>query len=282
MKAAKDTASSNATPSWENPLIPNKRLRQIYAAMVELRLLEEHISKPQRKKSAASLHRGAEACLVSTVLSLLPGDLTSESSPGLVIEFLRGTKLDKLLHRTSGSRTSGSAISASSELPPIEDTIARLHLSVGAALASKKRSSLVVAYVDAGALTYPQWKPVLKLAASRSAPILFIVLLRSEKSSKPGQLSLIATACGVPGIPVDASDPIALYRVAQESLLRIRSGGGPVLMECIPFQIPGKRAESTDPIFRMQQLLLPRGIATEAWFEEISKRFANRLKTQAG
>ena len=168
---------------------------------------------------------------------------------------------------------------SSTELPTVEDTTDRLHLVLGAAiaLASRKKSLLAVAYVHAGDLNLPQWKPFLKLAASHTAPILFVVLPGSDKPSKPGQLSLAATSCGVPGIPVDASDPIALYRVAQESLLRIRAGGGPVLMECIPFRIAGETTESTDPIHRMQQLLLPRGIATEAWFEEVANRFGTRL-----
>jgi TPP-dependent pyruvate/acetoin dehydrogenase alpha subunit len=77
---------------------------------------------------------------------------------------------------------------------------------------------------------------------------------------------------------VDAADPVALYRVAQESMLRARAGGGPVLMECIPFQLPGKRTESADPILTMRQFMLPRGVATEAWFQSVSNRFAARLK----
>ena len=143
---------------------------------------------------------------------------------------------------------------------------------------SPKKGSLTVAYANAGDLSLSQWKPLLKLAASSTAPILFVLLPRPGKSARPGQLSLAADACAAPGIPVDASDPIALYRVAQESMLRIRAGGGPVLMECIPFQVPDEPSEPTDPILRMQQLLLPRGVATEVWFEEVAARFASRLK----
>jgi TPP-dependent pyruvate/acetoin dehydrogenase alpha subunit len=280
--AVKSTAAPVAEPttSWENPLIPNKKLRELYAAMVELRLLEEQIATIQRRRKFSEqfhLHHGEEACLVSTALSLNTGDVTSESSTGIAASFLRGAKLNDVLSRTATSAR------PPNELPPLADTSSRLHLAIGAAVAlsSKKKSSLAVAYVHAEDLPLQQWKPTLKLAATSIAPVLFVVLTHPEKASKPGQLSLTSTACGVPGIPVDTADPIALYRVAQESILRIRAGGGPVLMECIPFQLPGKAAEPTDPILRMQQLLLPRGIAAEVWFDEVASRFAARLKADA-
>jgi len=274
--AVKSTAAPVAEPttSWENPLIPNKKLRELYAAMVELRLLEEHLGNRQRRKSPVHLHRGEEGCLVSTVLSLNPGDLTSESSTGIAIEFLRGAKLKEVLGRTAKS-----AKRSPTELPAAGDIAARLHVAIGAAiaLAALRKGALAVAYIPAGDLGFKQWKPILKLAAAHAAPILFVVL-PARASSKPGQLSLVASACGVPGIPVDAADPVALYRVAQESMLRARAGGGPVLMECIPFQLPGKRADDADPIQTMQQFMLPRGVATEAWFQGVASRFAARLK----
>jgi TPP-dependent pyruvate/acetoin dehydrogenase alpha subunit len=277
--AVKSTAAPAAEPttSWENPLIPNKRLRELYAAMVELRLLEQHIGKLQRSLRSSArlyLHPGEEGCLVSTVLSLNPGDLTSEPSAGIAIRFLRGAGLGTLF-----ALKASPAKDVPGEIPAIADTAARLHVAIGAALAlaARKKGSLAVAYVHAGDLTSPHWKPILKLAAANAAPVLFVVL-PSEDAAKPGQLSLASTACGVPGIPVDAADPVALYRVAQESMHRARAGGGPVLMECIPFQLPGKPAPPADPILTMQQFLLPRGIANEAWFQNVADRFAARLK----
>ncbi len=263
------SAAETSTP-WENPLIPNKKLRELYAAMVELRLLEAHFNKPRRgRKSAirpASTH-GEEGCRASTILSLKLGDLTSEPVPGIATPFLRGAKLATLL--ATGP--------AKPNLPPATDPTTRLHLAIGAALtlASQKRGSLVAAYIYPGELGLREWNPILRLASAHTAPILFVVL-PSAATRADGQLSLASTACGVPGIPVDAADPVALYRVAQESTLRIRSGG-PVLMECIPFHIPGRPPEQADPIHTMQQFLLPRGIATNDWFQSVADRFRTRL-----
>ena len=33
----------------ENPLIPNKKLRQMFVAMTEMKMLDEHIAELQRK-----------------------------------------------------------------------------------------------------------------------------------------------------------------------------------------------------------------------------------------
>jgi len=264
--ARKPTAAPATATAWENPLIPSRKLREIYTAMVELRLLEESIAKRRRGPRRKQVH-GEEGCRASTILSLKPGDLTSEPAPGIATSFLRGAKLAELLN---------SAVPKAA-LAPGGDPETRLHLAIGASLslASLKKGSLVAVYVYPGELSQREWKPILRLAAAHTAPIFIVVL--PGPSPTPGQLSLTSTASGVPGIPVDDADPVALYRVAQESILRIRSGGGPVLMESIPFRIPGRPAEPADPILTMRQFMLSRGIVTDPWFEKIALRFARRL-----
>ena len=149
----------------------------------------------------------------------------------------------------------------------------------------KQRHLLTVAYVDRGELSLPEWKPILRFAGAHALPTIFVVqgaAAGNRTAARPGQLSLASSACGVPGIPVDAADPVALYRVAQESMLRARAGGGPVLMECIPFQIAGKKSAAADPIATMKQFLLQRKIVSEAWCGEVAARFQNRMKTAGG
>ena len=278
MKSAKIPA---VEVPWENPLIPNKRLRELYTAMAELRLLEEHVATLQRHvKPAASLqfNPGEAAIRVSSALSLLAGDVTSDPAPGIATRFLRGAKLDEVLQ--SAQLTAGTAPLASTELPFAIDPERRLLLAIGAALAlaSKKRGALVLASIYPGELTLPEWKPIFRLASAHAAPILFVALPSFGASPKAGKLAECSTSAGVPGIPVDAVDAVALYRVVQESMVRVRAGGGPVLMECIPFQIPGQDAQPTDPVFAMRASLTHRRIADDAWFNSIDSRFTARLK----
>ena len=75
------------TEPQENPLVNNKKLRQMYLAMIEARMLDEHIAKLQRKaKTRINSTRGQEACRVSTAIELVEGDLVSDSQAGVVMD----------------------------------------------------------------------------------------------------------------------------------------------------------------------------------------------------
>jgi TPP-dependent pyruvate/acetoin dehydrogenase alpha subunit len=280
LKSAEKKDATIANVPWENPLIPNKRLRELYTSMVELRLLNDHallLQSLPKAKSHFQLFPGEEACRVSTMLSLLPGDLTSDATAGVATNFLRGTKLDTVLRDL---KTSDGSKPSPLELPLALDTERRLLLAIGAALALavKKRGPIVLAYIYPGELTLPEWKPLFRLAASHSAPIIFVALSGPSSTAKPGKLAELSSASGAPGIPVDAADAVALYRVVQESMVRVRAGGGPVVMECIPFQLPGQKSLAADPILNMRAFLIQRKIADDAWFNSIESRFASRLK----
>jgi len=90
---------SETTPH-ENPLVPNKKLRQIYTTMVQARLLNEHISKQQRKaktRRRLSSTLGEEACRVATAIELKQGDFVSDSQISATMDLLFGATLTPLL-----------------------------------------------------------------------------------------------------------------------------------------------------------------------------------------
>ena len=90
----------------ENPLVPNAKLRQIYLAMAEARVLDEALAKVQRRGKGRRLEstRGQEACRVSTAIDLGAGDLVSDSQVGVVMDLIAGAKAGSLF-RTCGSDT---------------------------------------------------------------------------------------------------------------------------------------------------------------------------------
>jgi TPP-dependent pyruvate/acetoin dehydrogenase alpha subunit len=295
---SKELRAQVATAAWENPLIPNKKLRALYTAMVELRLLEAFVNDRQKKaktKPAGRLHTapGEEACLVSTLIDLEPDDLTSDAHAGVATEFLRGAKLPHLLRHADARNPGAHKTSAPSaqrdgrrdlHLPFFEGTLQRLHLAAGAALALKVANSgkLVVAYARPNQLELPDWRQVLRIAGEQSLPLIMVALPQpAQDNAAIGRLSRLATDCGVPGIVVDAADPVALYRVAQESTQRARANGGAVLMECTAFPLAAKLKQPTDPIETMRQFLLSRQVVTEAWMNQVSYRFRHRLEDAA-
>ncbi len=270
------------TEPYENPLVNNKKLRQMYLAMVEARILDEHVAKSQRraKTRLASTH-GQEACRVSTAIELGPGDLVSDSQQSVVMDHILGAAAGLVLKRLSSlvSRKETAEIAGTRQLPWIEDAGDRLSLAVGAALAfkSQKQTNLVVAYVLRSEAGGGKWRRLLTLSAQLELPIIFVVLpgATGKKKTVPvGHISTKTRACGVPGIPVDASDAVALYRVAQESIGRVRGGGGAVVIECVTYPVHGK---VLDPVEQMKSFVLAKKACTAAWMKHAGDSFRKRV-----
>ncbi len=55
---------------------------------------------------------------------------------------------------------------------------------------------------------------------------MVFVVLPARGAKRAGGVTALALECGVPAIPVDADDAVAIFRVAQESIGRARIGGG--------------------------------------------------------
>ncbi len=281
------------TEVHENPLVPNRRLREMYVAMVEARLLDEHLLKhtPQNKspRKLPSIH-GQEACRVSTAIDLQPGDLISDTQPGLISHLLAGVTVERLLRGMSkeavrGRQSTGQSIknlpSVMAWMKPEDD---RLRLAMGAALLLKiqKRTNLVVAYTRRGETRRGEWRAILEIASSLELPILFVVLPSSVAgANKDGRTPppLGTKLGGVPAIAADSGDAVALYRVAQEAFGRIRGGGGPALVDCVLFSPKRKRSPApADPVLQMKTFLLARSIATQSWLDQVEKRMQKRIE----
>lgn len=283
--------------SYENPLVPNKKLLQMYGVMADARALDEHIQGLQKGAKARrrlDSTRGQEACRVSTALELLPGDLVSDSQAGVVMDLISGAQskaqIDSLLGRVAEfheGKIDGAKLAREGALarvlPWVEDVGNRLSMAMGAALSFKtlKRGSLVVAYVGHDELGKKEWRQVLETASKLELPMIFVVLPGGGKDQGGvRQLSAKARGWGMPGMPVDANDAVALYRVTQESLGRIRGGGGPVLIECKGYRLERARKSSTDdPLAQMKSFLLGRKVCTEAWLEKAGERLRTRISS---
>jgi TPP-dependent pyruvate/acetoin dehydrogenase alpha subunit len=275
----------------ENPLVPNTQLRQMYMAMAEARVLDEHIAKLQKtvkgRRRLESTH-GQEACRVSTAIDLGPGDLVSDSQVGVVMDLIAGAKVSSLLKRVaeihSGKKIKGAKLGETSVrvLPWVEEAGERLRMAMGAALSFKTlgRANVVVAYVRHGEVGKGVWRKVLALAGKLELPVIFVILpaVKGEKRDGVANLSAKTARWGVPGIPVDAGDAVALYRVAQESLGRTRVGDGPVLIECAAYRVEGSGGDTAgDPLVQMEEFLLGHRVCTKAWLEGASDRLRRRI-----
>ena len=277
----------------ENPLVPNAKLRQIYLAMAEARVLDEAVAKVQRRGKGGRLEstRGQEACRVSTAIDLVAGDLVSDSQVGVVMDLIAGAKAGFLLERVDAIRrekTATGAVRAAGlsgissgisprVLPWVDDAEERLSLAMGAALGFKTaaQKNVVVVYVRHGEIAQKVWRRLLGLASKLELAVIFVILPPGGRGRGTVRPSAKSARWGVPGIPVDAGDAVALYRVAQESLGRTRGGDGPVLIECVEFGAGSKGP--VDPLVAMGDFLLGRRVCTTAWLKGASSGLRRRI-----
>jgi hypothetical protein len=197
-------------------------LRRLYAELQRL--------GPGTRQSGQHGASGREAMLAGALFDLGAGDLAS---------FAFGD--------AAGERAGDRACDV---LPAIEDDALRLAMATGAAVAGSVRNGrgVVVAFA-AGELP----KPVLRFAGEQQAPIVFVSELQKARANADGN--------GFPAIPVDLDDAVAIYRVAHESIVRARQGGGPTRIDCVPYWIEGQRApERRDPVAAMKAYLRAKGV----------------------
>ncbi len=275
----------------ENPLVPNAKLRQMYTTMLEARTLEEALAKRLAVKGnrRRATIRGQEAVRASTAIDLGADDLVSDGAAtggmGVILGGDAGSLLRGLSRAKEKSEKALRRAGVTRLLRSIEDAEERLRLAVGAALALKTqgRSGVVVAYAGRGEVSPAAWSRILGAAAKFDLPVIFVVLPRAgaaKKGDETAELCGVASKAGVPGMPVDACDAVALYRVMQESLGRTRGGDGPVLVESVVWRPQGKRGGADDPLEHLRESLLQRRICTPAWFDNARKAASGKLRAK--
>ncbi len=276
------TAKKNSSPKpllapqkplepGENPLVPHETLRQMYLKMLHARLLTKHLAGKAKTRLPASVH-GQEACRASVAQGLVQGDLVADSQPGPLMSLMLGAKPSGLLQKKP-------VTPPSSLLPFLDAADDRLNATLGAAFALKHlgRAGVAVVFVEQDEAGSKLWRRSLTVAAQQELPVLFIALAGARHDGR-ARLTAVAHASGSAGIAVDAADAIAFYRVVQESMIRLRTSGGPVLIEAIAFRPDTKsKTLSPDPVAVMRQCLIQRKAATKAWIKSAESAFRRQL-----
>lgn len=155
-------------------------------------------------------------------------------------------------------------------VPPIElSPVMATGLAIE--LAQHQPGSLVLAFTRAHRLAPDSFRQTLRAAARHHAPILYVLL---PASTAPAAFDWSANAIreDVPCIPADAQDVVALYRIAQETMLRARNHGGPSLIDCKQVQLV--RGDS-NPVSRMEAHLRRKGLVPAARNRASAKSLAS-------
>ncbi len=280
--------------SHPNPLISHKKLRQIYSTMLQCRLLDARariLEKQAGLENDPYSSVGLEATAVGAAIDLQPADTLAPPHRDFILSYLKGVPLTVMFRQLYGRNTrpengrstpddGGYAelniVLATSTVP------AQLEMCIDIAFGNlrKKNENVVMAFSGEGSIPLIDWHDALSFAGQRSLPIVFVrqghlsaESVSVELASTGEDNSPKAVGYGFPGITVDGSDAVAVYRVAQEAIERARFGGGPTLIEA---QIlPGYG--SSDPIAAMECYLTGKGLFSEGWKKEIIADFQHEL-----
>jgi pyruvate dehydrogenase E1 component alpha subunit len=158
----------------------------------------------------------------------------------------------------------------------------------------KKNGNVVIAFTAQAATTLGCWHEAVEFAAARNLAIIFVVENNpwadpaAFKAQDEGEDFIQkAQSYGLPGITVDGNDVVAVYRVACESLERVRQGGGPVLVEGKTYRshAQSKRRDANsqpwrserDPLAHMERYLKAKRLFTPRWKKQIVLEFSREL-----
>jgi hypothetical protein len=263
-----DDDSMMGSKAFESPLISNVRMRALYRALVETRVLGERASKG--RGAIGGWPRNLEACWVATAIDLKPGDLTSLARGWWLLEHVRalGERATAQAATTSEVRYAVRALVTEKAAPSKVAPLDRLLGAVGMALAAKSRDEheVAVGYLANDDLTPAEWKRLLSVAAEGELPLILVATPgKTDVSDFVKRTGLKS----VPVIPVDAGDMVAIYRVMQETLVRARADGGVAVIECVDC--------GADPVKLMASQLVKKQICTEKWISgvEVQSRAAS-------
>ena len=86
-------------------LIDDAKLKQLYASMVQCRLLTEHGCRLRRSKSLFDASQGQEAIAVGCAIDLRPQDTIAVASHDSIVSLVKGVALSDVVARMYGRPT---------------------------------------------------------------------------------------------------------------------------------------------------------------------------------
>ncbi len=284
-KAVRKTKA--APPPETFSLVSNEKLLLIYTAMVKCRMLEQRATVLfQQGKLGSDLHAssGREAASAAIAIDLQPDDTLSIATGDWLPAFVKGVTLDNLFHVLIPSATQIGCQQAlapavleqknilAGDEPHLPEAVRERAVAAQAA----KQGTIVVAVLPSTEQALKPWHSVLSAAASQKFPVVFVHYAENQdKSSEPPAPGKTknpeALFHGVPAIAVDASDAVAVYRVAYEAIIRARQGRGTTLLQCAHPALPSPSDKETgakpanfrlssDPVSAMEIYLKGKGI----------------------
>jgi pyruvate dehydrogenase E1 component alpha subunit len=255
-----------AANAWDNV-----RARELYEAMVLIRVFEEETDRQYKRDRIGGychLCIGQEGATVGACAALKPDDLllTSYRSHGFALA--RGVSPEALMAELFG-RVDGCARGRGGSMHPADPRLGylggwgivggQLPLAVGVAftLAQEERPQAVLCELGEGAVNIGAWHEALNLAAIWDLPVVFLVMNNeysmgsavAQVSAEP-EVHKRAGAFRMRGERVDGQDVEAVYEAVGELLLDARERRRPAVLEALTYRYHGHSVADPGTAYR--------------------------------
>lgn len=269
--AAQSANGNGASPSNREVLC------QLYFSLLKGRMMQEyarrHLPAPEYDFAI-----GHEAVVAGSTLGLGPQDTIAASIRNFTALIAGGTPLNCLLQHKDA--TDSCSYGLGGVVAPNRLPADPFNMGTGVALVHKfeQKKNVVVALCSEVSPALDQWHPALKFAGAQKLPIIYVIKSgpANPDSAVPQNphledVSFTARDYDFPGIIVDGADVVAVWRVAQESLHRARTGIGPTLIDC-------RMEAAPDPLAHMEHYLRKRNLWDDAWKKKVTGQIRAEIK----
>ena len=217
-----------------------RTLRRLYQLSLQARILRRG-------------HRAAagEAVLAGLSVRLKRGDIVVTSSDNSLLERLRASTTEAGPQTADGKR----------DLVIADAPAAAAGIATGLALAWRfqRGSNVVLCLSRPERSALQDWQEAMRAAGELSLPVVYVLDATRHKPN------FAAEPFGFPTITVDAGDPIAVYRVAEEAIKRARRRLGATLIACVPWK-------KADALGLLEGYLRGSRHWSEKWARELRQR----------
>jgi len=186
---------------------------------------------------------------------------------------------------------------------PIVGSSIPIAVGIAFSFVYKKQDRVVVSYFGDGAINTGPFHEGLNLAAIWNLPVLFVCANNQYAISTPvksitrlNHLVDRSAGYGIPGIFVDGNDVLAVHAAASKAVEQIRTGNGPVFIECYTYRQGGHKRDdpasyrskeeveawlAKDPIIRFREVLSSKFGFSQLDIEKINKDIEKDIQLAA-
>ena len=255
--------------------------------------------------------RGNEATAVATAATLTKEDYILPLHRDMGAHIVKGQSLRRIMLQYLGKRD-GMAHGRDGTGHYIDGTLkiygnvshlgAMVPVAAGIALSAKiqKKNFVAMTYIGDGGASVGEVHEGLIFASVMKLPMILIIENNQFAYSTPiskqfitKKLSDRAVGYGIPGVTVDGTDVLEVYKVTKEAVDRARRGEGPTIIESVTMRMMGHAAHDNawyvpkqlledwkkrDPVEQYEKRLLENGLLTEAKKKEIMGKIEREVE----